>query len=280
MLWMRAVFGPTHYQPTTAWGPVQALLGMIAAHVLALAVAVAAALVIRKAADPWPLSHFREAVRQGAPLSVAMTLLPRMLLLGLVLAFYVPLIGAAWWLARRGGLRAADALALRTPMGGGNRLLFIGAVAAIVVAAAYAVHYAYEVHYVASRIHASGEARQPDWVDQWDWVGYVRGFGWPLAVLMMGIAGPLAEEVWFRGFLLPAFAKTRVGFWGAGFATSAIFAATHGFQYTLDQLVPLFFIGLVLAWALGLTGSLWVPVAIHMCINLLLLFWVWLSALA
>jgi membrane protease YdiL (CAAX protease family) len=266
---MRAVFGPTHYQPTTAWGPVQALLAMIAAHVLALAVAAGAVLVI-----PWPLSDFREAVRQGVPLSIAMSLLPRMLLLVCLLAFYVALIGATWWFARRGGMRTADVLALRAPRGGGRRLLLIGAVAAFVIAAVYAIDHEYAVHYAASRVDASGEAREVDWLD------YVRGLGWPLAVLMMGIAGPVAEEVWFRGFLLPAFARTRLGFWGAGLVTSALFAASHWFQYTPDQLVPIFFIGVVLAWTLGLTGSLWVPIAIHMCINLLLLLWVWLSALA
>jgi len=272
---MRAVFGPTHYQPTTAWGPIQAVVVLIAAEVLVGIVLAVAGIAIMRATDPSPLLHLLEAVRQGAAIPAALASLPRTLVLGYMMASSVLLLGAAWWLAKRGGLRAADVLALRAPIGGGWRLLLICVVAAIVVAAGYALHYAYAVHYAATGPSLGGEAQGGG-----DWVDYVPALGWPVSVVSIGIAGPLVEEVWFRGFLLPAFARTRLGFWGANLATSALFAASHALQYTPDQLVPVFLVGVVFAWVVGLTGSIWVPVALHMCINLLLLLWVWLLALA
>ena len=107
--------------------------------------------------------------------------------------------------------------------------------------------------------------------------GFVQNAGWPLAIATIGIAAPIAEELWLRGFLLPALAKTRLGFWGAGLLTCAIFAALHAAQYALVLLVPIFVLGLVLTWALGLTGSLWPPIAIHVLNNLLGLFLLWMS---
>jgi membrane protease YdiL (CAAX protease family) len=43
-----------------------------------------------------------------------------------------------------------------------------------------------------------------------------------LAIATIGIAAPIAEEVWLRGFLLPAVATSRLGFCGAGLLTCAL----------------------------------------------------------
>lgn len=67
------------------------------------------------------------------------------------------------------------------------------------------------------------------------------------------VAAPLAEESFFRGFLLPVFAG-RWGFWvGAGFV-SALFALGH---MALGVLLPAFASGMLLAWLYRRTGSLW-----------------------
>ena len=46
-------------------------------------------------------------------------------------------------------------------------------------------------------------------------VQLVRRAGLALALLVVGIGAPLSEELLFRGFLLSALARTRLGFWGA-----------------------------------------------------------------
>ena len=38
---------------------------------------------------------------------------------------------------------------------------------------------------------------------------------WVLALLVVGIGAPLSEELLFRGFLLSALARSRLGFAGA-----------------------------------------------------------------
>ena len=44
---------------------------------------------------------------------------------------------------------------------------------------------------------------------------FVRLFGehWLLALLVVGVGAPLSEELLFRGFLLSALARSRLGFW-------------------------------------------------------------------
>ena len=47
---------------------------------------------------------------------------------------------------------------------------------------------------------------------------FVRLFGdqWVLALLVVGLGAPLSEELLFRGFLLSALARSRLGFAGGG----------------------------------------------------------------
>jgi len=172
------------------------------------------------------------------------------------------LAGAAWLAARRGGMQATDVLALRMPLCGYRVLLLVGVLMAIGLAAELAFHFAR---------YAALPAR---W-GLMGWASIGRAAGWPLAVLSVGIVRPIAEELLFRGFLLPALARSRLGFWGAGLVTSALFAAAHYYLFTPDvlMLVGFFLGGLFLVWTLGVTGSLWVPMAIHMSYNLLALLW-------
>ncbi len=66
------------------------------------------------------------------------------------------------------------------------------------------------------------------------------------------ILAPFAEEVFFRGFLLPAF-SARWGFlWGA-VVVSGLFGIVHG----AGSLIPAFVSGMLLAWLYRRTRSLW-----------------------
>ncbi len=80
------------------------------------------------------------------------------------------------------------------------------------------------------------------------------------------IGAPLSEEFLFRGFLLSALAKTKIGFAGAALATTAAWAALHG-NYSALGLGVVFITGLTLSWLLWRTGSLWVPIFCHAVYN-------------
>ncbi|OGW63041.1 MAG: hypothetical protein A2V83_04415 [Nitrospirae bacterium RBG_16_64_22] len=90
-------------------------------------------------------------------------------------------------------------------------------------------------------------------------IAKAEGIMVPILFLFASGLGPLFEEFFFRGFVF-ATLRTRFGFAAAGVVSSFIFAAIH-----LDPgtLLPLAGLGLVLAYALEKTGSLWPAVAIH-----------------
>ena len=259
---VRAVFGPVHYRPTTAWGPIRALVAMEVVAALAALVAMAlwfgtflAGYTTTTSGPCLPTSPTDKTC------SVTFTISPQLPALVALLLFDVLVVGAAWRLAKRGGLRATDVLALRAPLGGIRGAIAVGAV----MAAALAIETAAAPYYAAASASATRLIAE-----------LVRQGGWALAVLTVGIAAPVAEEVWLRGFLMSALAKSRLGFWPAGLLTALLFAVLHAAQYALILLVPIFVLGLVLTWALGLTGSLWVPIALHMANNLIGLFLLWM----
>ena len=79
--------------------------------------------------------------------------------------------------------------------------------------------------------------------------GVVRAF----TVGILVIVGPAAEEIFFRGFLLPAFVQ-GIGVLPGMIVASAIFAVAHG---DLTVLLPTFASGAILSWLYLRTRSLW-----------------------
>ena len=92
-----------------------------------------------------------------------------------------------------------------------------------------------------------------------------------LAVLptfaIIGLLAPFAEEVFFRGFLLAALASVIGGLRGA-VASSAIFSVVH---LNVSTLLPIFVMGMLLAWLYLRTGSIWPPIVAHAAQNLIAL---------
>ncbi len=89
---------------------------------------------------------------------------------------------------------------------------------------------------------------------------------WWLGLLAMVIGAPLSEEMMFRGFLLSAFSKTRIGYWGAAIIVSAMWALLHA-GYSIVALSAIFTLGMIMALVLKRTGSLWMTIAIHIVWN-------------
>ena len=86
-------------------------------------------------------------------------------------------------------------------------------------------------------------------------------------VVIIALVGPLAEEVFFRGFLLAALVQP-LGASRAAALASAIFAANHG---SPGVMVPVFVSGLLLSWLYLKTRSIWPPFIAHAAQNLIVL---------
>lgn len=84
-----------------------------------------------------------------------------------------------------------------------------------------------------------------------------------LVVLAVVIVGPLAEEVFFRGVVFNAWLREAGRRW-AFIGSSALFAVIH---LSLVTLLPIFLLGLALAWVYHRTGSLLAPMAMHVTVN-------------
>jgi hypothetical protein len=100
-------------------------------------------------------------------------------------------------------------------------------------------------------------------------VGLVTGPDWPLAAAVLGLGAPLSEELLFRGFLLGALAKSRLGFLGAALVSTAFWTTLHA-GYSLVGLAEVFTIGMLLSWLLWRTGSLRVTIFCHAAYNSLI----------
>lgn len=87
-----------------------------------------------------------------------------------------------------------------------------------------------------------------------------------LAFLAIVIIAPIVEEIIFRGFLLPAFAK-RMGVIAAIVITSVLFGALHAPPLIAAVQIGLFAVFLSLAYLA--TRSVWPSVALHVAKNLI-----------
>lgn len=73
------------------------------------------------------------------------------------------------------------------------------------------------------------------------------------------LVAPICEEVFFRSFIFIGLLK-RMPLWPSVLLSAAIFGVAHA---DLGSLVPLFIIGLALAWARWRTDSIWPGIVIH-----------------
>jgi len=89
--------------------------------------------------------------------------------------------------------------------------------------------------------------------------------GWiVISVLALAVWTPVAEEMFFRGFVLQGLAN-RWSFTPAVIVSSGVFAALH---LSPALLLPVFVTGLLLGFLYRRTGSLWPSIAVHAAQNL------------
>jgi membrane protease YdiL (CAAX protease family) len=87
-----------------------------------------------------------------------------------------------------------------------------------------------------------------------------------LYIFAFVIAAPLGEEIFFRGFLFKGMLHSQLRGYGAIVICSLVWAGIHS-QYHLNVIIQLFLLGIVLGFARLKTGSIYVPIALHMLLN-------------
>jgi uncharacterized protein len=95
------------------------------------------------------------------------------------------------------------------------------------------------------------------------------GFGTVAAGVLIVLAAPASEEIFFRGFIFGGL-RSRLSFPIAAVISAAIFGLFHYTGAGSIAVVPqLAFLGLVLCWVYEETGSIYPTMAIHAVNNLI-----------
>jgi len=76
------------------------------------------------------------------------------------------------------------------------------------------------------------------------------------------VLAPVFEELLFRGFLFKGLRESKAGKWGAIIITSVIFAIIH-----IINVVPILILGLLFGLAREKTGTVYVPITMHVLNN-------------
>ncbi len=98
-------------------------------------------------------------------------------------------------------------------------------------------------------------------------IGAIEGVAQAPVFAIVGFLAPFGEEVFFRGFLLAALLPALGGFRSA-IVSSGVFAVAH---ISVGTLLPIFVMGMLLAWLYLRTGSIWPAFAAHAAQNILAL---------
>ena len=236
-------FAPMDF--ATNWRPGQALAAAGGMMVLMLLLDLAAFAAVLSWSNPGTLGS--DAAFQA--LSDTEKYFPA-IVSGLVMQ--LALIAGLLWLVGRGGTTARKVLMLNPPEGGlGASLRAVGGFLLLTYLLAGAVYllFPYDPLEVAPFMKAL--INSPYW-----WV----------LLIMIVFGAPLFEELWFRGFLFPALAQSKLGVAGAAIVSSGLWTLLH-LGYPPQVLVVVFVIGLFLTDALLRSGSLWLPIACHAIYN-------------
>ncbi len=171
------------------------------------------------------------------------------LVIGISVAFYVSLAGSVWFAASRRRRDPGRTLAFRPVRWFIPILAGIGLVIFSVVVSLVASQFLKDI--------------QPQVVELMGDMTFT-----PLMVviglLVVGVLGPIAEEMFFRGLLF-GWLRAHWPFWPTAIVTSALFGLVHG---SLSYAVVAGALGLMLAWLRERSGSLWTSIAAHVINNL------------
>lgn len=225
------------YVPESPWGPGAAVAVAIVAS-LAPAVLGFAVIAWMVGGDPVALG---EAQSLASPVLLAQMVAGQLLSLAII-----------WWAAGRKGqrtqvLRLKPETETGTLVAVGLGLLLVAAIAPIEL-----------LLYRLADLELFTDGR-------WLLEGLRSDMWWGVVIAAVVLA-PIWEELTFRGFLLSALAKTRLGFWPAAVISSVLWTALHA-GYSWPGLVSVFLAGLGLSWIMKRTGSMKAVILAHAAIN-------------
>ena len=226
------------YRAITDWGPGSALLALAAMALVIIALQVVAFWLAAKLLGAEAFNAQIVGTGLEAPLMLLSTVLTQ-----------VPLIAMVWLAADRGGLRAETLQFAQPPLSWPASVL-AGVALTAVLAGLLAV-----MHLLVPGYSLLQDTRS-----------FVSGLQSPLwwgTVLAIGVLAPISEELAFRGFLLTALAKSRLGIVGGGLVSNLLWAAPH-FQYSTAGLATVFTGGVLLTWLVWRTGSIRAAIIAHM----------------
>lgn len=86
--------------------------------------------------------------------------------------------------------------------------------------------------------------------------------------LALGVAAPVFEEIFFRGFMFKGLAASRLRWYGAALVTSVLWAVIH-VQYGWFEISVIFALGLVLSAVRAMTNSTLLTMWLHSLVNVL-----------
>ena len=98
----------------------------------------------------------------------------------------------------------------------------------------------------------------------------------PMLFLSVGVIAPVFEELLFRGFLFKGWERSPLGGHGTVWLISVIFAVIH-MQYDPAIILLIIPMGAVLGYARMYSGSLLVPIVLHVMNNSFSLLYTWFS---
>ena len=179
------------------------------------------------------------------------------------LVFDLSFVGAAVYFASRAGrIRPADFGFRRVPAGRAIGIMAIAAVGYYVVTAIYA-----------SLIRLHGSDKLPSELGVSKSTAALIG-----AAVFVCVIAPIAEEVFFRGFIFGGLRRWRIsiagrqlGTWLAAIVTGLFFGLVHAGSASPQYLVPLAFFGFVLCLVRWRTRCLYPCMALHAINNSLAL---------
>lgn len=233
--------GPDRYEPLSPWGPISAIC--IVALAILLQIVVVPLVVFGAFAAGYSDQDVNAAFDRGlnlaSPIGLAQMVAAQVLSLAII-----------WLAAGRAGQRAA-VLRLEAPQ---PTLLAAIAAGLVLIAVTSPIEL---LIYRALGIDIFADAK-------WLVEGLRSPFWWGV-VLVAVVLAPLWEEFAFRGFLLSALSKTRLGYWPSAVLLNVGWTALH--SHSKAGLASVFMAGLFLSWLMKRTGALKTVVIAHAVAN-------------
>jgi CAAX protease family protein len=239
----------TDGQQPVPWSLRQTILGVLITVVPWLILSLGSVALTRSNAAPSHAPVSRQAdIAMGVVVFIISTLLEAIFLIVPLFVVLRLRVQGVRWRARLGwlGLR-------RTALGPAVVVFVVGLGVALAGSALYS--------WVVTTLHLPLQTNTDALLAQ----GRSQPFTTLGLLVAAALAAPICEEIFFRGFAFAGLLK-GMSLAPAILLSSAVFAVAHA---DLGSLVPLFIIGLPLAWARWRTDSLWPSVAIHMANNTL-----------